>query len=72
MEWKRDCHGSSEDFTHASPLSPELMAKFELLLFMAADADRPGYSFTLDVFWGETARSGIQLPQDEPVSAAAS
>jgi hypothetical protein len=42
-----------------------------LLLFMAADAGRRGYSLTLDAFWEEAGRSGIDLPQDEPVSAAA-
>ncbi len=67
--WKRDCHSSPKDFTRSGPLSPELLVT--LLLFMAADAGRRGYSLTLDAFWEEAGRSGIDLPQDQPVSAAA-
>jgi hypothetical protein len=67
--WKRDCHSNPRDFTRAGPLSPELLVT--LLLFMAADAGRRGYSLKLDAFWEEAGRSGINLPQDEPVSAAA-
>lgn len=67
--WKRDYRSSSGDFTRAGPLSPELLVT--LLLFMAADAGRRGYSLTLDAFWEEAGRSGINLPQEEPVSAPA-
>jgi Transposase DDE domain len=42
-----------------------------MLLFMAADAGRRGYSLMLDAFWDEAGRSGIDLGQDAPVSAAA-
>lgn len=42
-----------------------------LLLFMSAGAGRGGYSLMLDAFWEEAHRSGIALPQAEPVSAAA-
>lgn len=67
--WKRDCHSNSRDFTRAGPLTPELLVT--LLLFMAADAGRRGYSLMLDAFWEDAGRSGIDLSQDEPVSAAA-
>lgn len=67
--WKRGCRSNSRDFTRAGPLTPELLVT--LLLFMAADAGRRGYSLMLDAFWEEASRSGIVLSQDEPVSAAA-
>lgn len=67
--WKRDCHSSPGDFTRGGPLTPELLVT--LLLFMAADANRRGYSLMLDAFWEETGRSGIDLSKAEPVSASA-
>lgn len=67
--WKRECRSSPTDFTRAGPLTPELLVT--LLLFMAADAGRRGYSLMLDAFWEEAGRSGINLSQDRPVSAAA-
>jgi len=67
--WRRDCRSKATDFTRAGPLTPELLVT--LLLFMAADAGRRGYSLMLDAFWEEAGRSGIALTQDEPISAAA-
>lgn len=67
--WRRDCRSKETDFTRAGPLNPELLVT--LLLFMAADAGRRGYGLLLDAFWEEAGRSGISLPQEEPVSAAA-
>lgn len=67
--WRTDCRSRATDFTRAGPLTPELLVT--LLLFMAADAGRRGYALMLDAFWEEATRSGIALPQEEPVSAAA-
>ena len=67
--WRRDCRSKATDFTRAGPLTPELLVT--LLLFMAADAGRRGYGLLLDAFWEEASRSGIEMSQAEPVSAAA-
>lgn len=67
--WKRESRSSPRDFTRAGPLTPELLVT--LLLFMAADASRRGYSLMLDAFWEDAERSGIDLGQEQPVSAAA-
>ena len=50
-------------------LSPSLVVT--LLLYMVGDANRRGYSQLLEAFWDECADHGLQLPVDEPVSAAA-
>ena len=67
--WRKDCRSKATDFTRAGPLTPELLVT--LLLFMAADAGRRGYSLMLDAFWEEASRSGIDLSREEPVTAAA-
>lgn len=67
--WKRDYRSRPRDFTRNGKLTPELLVT--LLLFMAADAGRRGYALMLDSFWEEAGRSGIELSQDAPVSAAA-
>ncbi|MEK7413253.1 MAG: IS4 family transposase, partial [Planctomycetota bacterium] len=67
--WRRDCRSKATDFTRAGPLTPELLVT--LLLFMAADAGRRGYSLLLDAFWEEARAAGIELSREEPVSAAA-
>jgi hypothetical protein len=67
--WTKGYHSNATDFTRGGPLTPELLVT--LLLFMAADAGRRGYGLMLDAFWEEASRSGIGLPQEDPVSAAA-
>ena len=42
-----------------------------LLLWMSADGHRRGYQLLLESFWLEAERSGLALPTEEPVSAAA-
>ena len=50
-------------------MTPELLVT--LLLFMTSDSGRRGYKHLLDDFWDEARRSGIELPCEDPVSAAA-
>jgi len=41
-----------------------------LLLYMVADGNRRGYQHLLDGFWDEASSYGMELPTEEPVSAA--
>lgn len=67
--WGLEFRSKSSDFTRGGLLTPELL--LTLLLFMAGDAGRRGYDQLLEEFWAEAHRSGIDLPCDDPVSAAA-
>lgn len=67
--WRGESRSKATDFTRGGPLTPELLVA--LLLFMAGDAGRRGYSLLLDGFWEQARCAGIALPCEEPVSAAA-
>jgi len=41
-----------------------------ILLYMVADARRRGYAHLLESFWDEARSLGLELPKNEPVSAA--
>lgn len=69
MTWGREFRSCSTDFSRGGPLTPELLVTMQL--FMAGDANRRGYGLLLDEFWSEASRSGISLPREAPVSAAA-
>lgn len=56
------------DFSRNGTLSPQLLTT--LLLYMVADGNRRGYQLLLDGFWDEARSYGLELPTDEPVSAA--
>lgn len=56
------------DFSRHGPLQPELLTT--LLLYMIADGNRRGYRHLLDGFWDEARSFGLELPTEEPVSAA--
>ena len=56
------------DFSRAGPLDPQLL--ITLLLYMVADGNRRGYRHLLDGFWDEARSYGLELPTEEPVSAA--
>ena len=67
-EWK-SFKDSSASFSRNGPLSPSLLIVF--LLYLVADSGRRGYKNLLDSFWDECQSFGIELPTDDPVSAAA-
>lgn len=56
-------------FTRGGPLSPALLAS--LLLYQVWKGAALGYGRMLESFWGEAKSLGLELPQDEPVSAQA-
>jgi hypothetical protein len=56
------------DFSRSGPLTPELVTT--LLLYMIADGNRRGYQHLLPAFWDEARSHGLELPVQEPVSAA--
>ncbi|MBK8976119.1 MAG: IS4 family transposase [Planctomycetes bacterium] len=59
----------SRDFTRTGPLKPALLTT--LLLYMVGDGNRRGYRHLLDAFWDECASQGLELPTEQPVTAAA-
>jgi len=67
--WGEEFRSKSSDFTRGGSLTPEVL--LTLMLFMAGDAGRRGYEHVLEDFWAEAQRSGIALPCDDPVTAAA-
>jgi hypothetical protein len=67
--WGEGFRSKSSDFTRGGSLTPEVL--LTLMLFMAGDAGRRGYEHVLEDFWAEAQRSGISLPCDDPVTAAA-
>jgi len=56
------------DFSRNGPLTPELL--ITLLIYMVADGNRRGYRHLLDGFWDEARSYGLELPTEEPISAA--
>jgi hypothetical protein len=56
------------DFSRNGPLTPELLVT--LLVYMVADGNRRGYRHLLDGFWDEARGYGLELPTEEPISAA--
>jgi hypothetical protein len=56
------------DFSRGGPLDPQLLVT--LLIYMVADGNRRGYQHLLDAFWDEARIYGLELPTDQPVSAA--
>ncbi len=64
----RSLRRNSGDFSRAGPLTPELLTT--LLLYMVADGNRRGYRHLLHGFWDEARSFGLDLPTEEPVSAA--
>ena len=56
------------DFSRKGPLTPELLTT--LLLYMVADGNRRGYEHLLSGFWDEARSYGLELPTEDPISAA--
>ncbi len=53
------------DFSRDGKLSPELL--ITILLFMAGDGNRSGYTHVLSRFWDQAEDFGIELPSAIPV-----
>ena len=56
-------------FARGGPLSPALLVS--LLLFQVRKGAALGYARMLESFWGEANALGLELPQEEPISAQA-
>lgn len=59
----------AQHFTRGGPLTPELL--ISLLVYLVADGGRRGYAHVLDAFWDEAKDHDLELPTQEPLSAAA-